>query len=521
MLKNILSFLLVCGFYLSGSSQTTSINQAKAFAIGPQNDTLWVIEAPSGIFSPEDRATAFSKNIEAILEDYDWNPNDLLLKKQGKNIDLVYKKRALSTVQPEDTVGTSYSQQELAQSHLQLVSNSLESYSKENTLVEWVKKISLAVLVLIILAICVKYLNRLFSWIADKIKSKEGKSIHGINIGEYTLLDAETQIRIYQVLIKLGKLLIFALLIYLAFPLVFGLFPQSQELAKTLIQSILDPLTLIGIGLWDFFPNLVTILVISLVARYALLGIHYLKEEIKTGKLVLPGFYPDWATPTYQIARVLLIAFTFVVIFPYLPGSDSPVFQGVSVFLGFLFTFGSAGSLSNIVAGIILTYMRLFQVGDRVRIGDTSGDVVEKNMLVTRIRTIKNELISIPNSAVMNSHTINYSVDAPEKGLILHTTVTIGYDVPWREVHQTLLLAAQRTTLILDDPLPFVLQTKLDDFYIAYQLNGYTKNPNQQAVIYSELHQHIQDCFKEANIEIMSPHYRAVREGNDSTVPNN
>jgi len=309
-------------------------------------------------------------------------------------------------------------------------------------------------------------------------------------------------------------------LVYLALPVVFGLFPQSQQLAQTLFQYILDPLKRIGYGLWDFLPNLMTIIVISLVARYALMGISYLKEEIKLGHLKINGFYPDWATPTFQIARVLLIAFTFVVIFPYLPGSDSPVFQGVSVFLGFLFTFGSAGSLSNIVAGIVLTYMRLFHLGDRVRIGDTVGDVVEKNMLVTRIKTIKNELISIPNASVMNSHTINYSAEAKDKGLILHSTVTIGYDVPWREVHQALIHAANKTSLILDQPAPFVLQTSLDDFYIAYQINGYTQHPNQQASIYSELHQNIQDSCIEAGIEILSPHYRALRDGNDLAMPN-
>lgn len=519
MLNKFLSFLLVCCCSFSVNGQTIPKNQTSSFAIGPQNDTLWAITASSGIFSPAERAVAISKNIEEILENNDWDSKDLILRKQSKNIDLVYKNRVLSTVQPEDTVGTAYSQNELAQSHLQLLSKSLENYSKENTPLEWIKKIGLAVLVLIFLLICIFYLNRLFGWIATKIKSKEGISIQGFKVGEYTLIDSGQQIKIYLLLVTLGKLLLSLLVVYLAFPLIFGLFPQSKALAELLVQSIVNPIKLIGLGLWEFFPNFVTIVVISIVSRYSLLGIHYFKEEIKSGRLVIDGFYPDWATPTYQIARVLLIAFTFVVIFPYLPGSDSPVFQGVSVFLGFLFTFGSAGSLSNIVAGIVLTYMRLFQVGDRVKIGDTSGDVVEKNMLVTRIRTIKNELISIPNSSVMNSHTINYSVDAPEKGLILYTTVTIGYDVPWREVHQTLINAAKRTDLILDEPLPFVLQTKLDDFYIAYQLNGYTKSPNQQALIYSELHQHIQDCFKEANIEIMSPHYHAIRDGNDSTLP--
>ncbi len=202
-----------------------------------------------------------------------------------------------------------------------------------------------------------------------------------------------------------------------------------------------------------------------------------------------------------------------IVIFPYLPGNESPVFRGVSVFLGFLFTFGSAGSLSNIIAGLVLTYMRLFKIGDVV------GDVVEKSLLVTRVRTIKNEIISIPNSTVMSSHTINYSSEAVGKGLILHTTVTIGYDVPWKKMHKALIAAAGKTDMLLREPEPYVLQTSLDDFYVSYQINAYTKEPNKQASIYSQLHQNIQDCCNEAGIEIMSPHYRAMRDGNMTTVP--
>ena len=217
--------------------------------------------------------------------------------------------------------------------------------------------------------------------------------------------------------------------------------------------------------------------------------------------------------------NVLVIAFAFVVIFPYLPGSDSPVFQGISVFLGFLFTFGSAGSLSNVIAGLVLTYMRLFKIGDRVKIGEIVGDVIEKSSLVTRVRTPKNEIISIPNSTVMSSHTINYSSDAPEKGLIIHTTVTIGYDVPWKDMHQTLIDAALRTDLVLKDPQPFVLQTSLEDFYVAYQINAYVREANKQAAIYSNLHQNIQDVCNENGIEILSPHYRAARDGNQSTIP--
>ena len=515
-LSNLLLTTLIIFFSVGNLNGQTN---EPVYVIGPAKDTLWAITSYSGIFSPEARAEAIQTNLERILNDSEWDSKKLLLENRGLNIDLIYNGSLLSTVQAEDTVGTSSTRSQLAEAHRQQIIQSLNQYQKDTSLLSWLKKIGLVVLVLLGAFLLMRYLVKLFHWVAEKIKAEKDKTIQGIRLGTYALLDSERQVATYLGFLKFGKFVLFAFIVYIALTLIFGLFPQSQDLAKLLFQYILDPLKLIGIGLWDFFPNLVTILVISIVARYALLGINYLKEEIKSGKLTIPGFFPDWATPTYQIARVLFLAFTFVIIFPYLPGSDSPIFQGVSVFLGFLFTFGSAGSLSNIVAGIILTYMRLFQIGDRVRIGDTVGDVVEKNVLVTRIRTIKNELISIPNSTVMNSHTINYSVDAPEKGLILHTTLTIGYDVPWRDVHQTLLEAAKKTNFILEDPVPFVLQTSLDDFYISYQLNGYTKHPNQQASIYSELHQNIQDCCSQAGIEILSPHYRALRDGNELTNP--
>ncbi|MEB0249835.1 mechanosensitive ion channel family protein, partial [Mucilaginibacter sp. 5B2] len=272
-------------------------------------------------------------------------------------------------------------------------------------------------------------------------------------------------------------------------------------------------------AIWDYIPNLMTILILVIVFRYVLKFFKFITTEIEKGQLNVPGFYSDWANPTYQIIRVLVLAFMLIVIFPYLPGSDSGVFKGVSVFMGVLFTFGSAGALGNVVAGLVLTYMRAFKIGDRVKIGEVTGDVIEKTILVTRVRTIQNEIISIPNSTVMGNHTINYSSDAPVNGLIVHTTVTIGYDVPWRDVHQLLIDSAMATPMIEAEPKPYVLQTSLDDYYVSYRINAFTKEPNRQAAIYSALHANIQDHFNKASVEIMSPHYKALRDGNATTIP--
>ena len=239
---------------------------------------------------------------------------------------------------------------------------------------------------------------------------------------------------------------------------------------------------------------------------------------MEEGKLTLNNFYPDWAIPTARVINFLLYIFMLVLIWPYIPGSDSEIFKGVSVFLGLLISLGSSSAISNIIAGLVITYMRPYKIGDRVKIGENSGDVVEKNLLVTRVRTIKNEMITVPNSTVLNNSSINYSLSGKMEGLIIHSTVTIGYDVPWRKVHEMLIEAASCTPFIEKNPKPFVLQTSLDDFYVSYQVNAYTKEPAKQAMIYSDLHALIQDIFARNDVEIMSPHYRAEREG-PSTIP--
>jgi len=223
--------------------------------------------------------------------------------------------------------------------------------------------------------------------------------------------------------------------------------------------------------------------------------------------------------PTYKIVRFFILAFALTVAFPYIPGSKSEAFKGVSIFLGVLFSLGSTSTISNVMAGLSITYMRAFKVGDRVRIGDTVGDVIDQSLLVTHVRTIKNEDVTVPNSMVLGAHIVNYSARAKEEGLILHTAVTIGYDAPWRTVHELLVESARKTPCILVTPAPFVLQTALNDFYVTYELNAHTDEPRQMVNTYSALHRHIQDTFNEAGVEIMSPHYAQLRDGNRTAIP--
>jgi small-conductance mechanosensitive channel len=279
------------------------------------------------------------------------------------------------------------------------------------------------------------------------------------------------------------------------------------------------PLEKVWTATSSYLPNLVFIAIIIVITHFVNKFWRFFFAQIEKKTIVIPGFYPEWADATFKIVRFLTIAFAAVVAFPYLPGSDSPAFKGISVFLGVLLSLGSTSAVANIVAGTILTFMRAFKLGDRVKIADTIGDVVEKTLLVTRIRTIKNVDITIPNSMVLGSHIINYSSSAKDYGLILHTSVTIGYDVPWRTVHELLIGAAKATENILEIPEPFVFQKSLDDFYVSYELNAYTEKPSIMAKIYSDLHQNIQEQFNGAGVEIMSPHYAQLRDGNRTTIP--
>jgi small-conductance mechanosensitive channel len=273
------------------------------------------------------------------------------------------------------------------------------------------------------------------------------------------------------------------------------------------------------IALIAYLPDLLVIIVVILLARFVLHLLKIVFDGIAAKRIRLPGFYPEWSGTSYSLLRILIIALTMVIIFPYLPGSGSPAFQGVSIFLGVLFSLGSTSAVANVVAGIVITYTRAFKIGDRVKISNTEGDVMERSTFVTRIRTPKNVEVSIPNASVLSNHIINYSTQAKHAGLTLHTNVTIGYDVPWPRVHELLLEAAGKTERIEKEPAPFVLQTALDDFFVEYELNAITREPGQKQQTYSDLHANILDAFTAAGVEIMSPHYQARRDGSKAALP--
>jgi small-conductance mechanosensitive channel len=293
----------------------------------------------------------------------------------------------------------------------------------------------------------------------------------------------------------------------------FGLFPQTAGISTTLLDYLRTTFGGIGKAIVDYLPSGGFVIVVGFITRYLLRLLAFIAKAVEQGDLPVAGMHPEMARPTYQLVRIFVLIFALVVVFPYLPGGQSEAFKGVSILLGLLISIGSGTSIGNVLAGIMLTYMRPYRIGDRVKIADTLGDVLEKNLLVTRVRTIKNVEVVVPNSSILGNQILNYSAMARNRGLVLHTTITIGYSTPWHQVHDLMISAAKRTGAILADPAPYVLQTSLNDYHISYELNAFTDRPNVFEFTYSALHQNLQDTFAEAGVEIMSPGFLAVRKG--------
>lgn len=493
---------------------------AEAFPVAPFDDTLFLIHLKLGSNTAAQRADNINKRIQKLYEDPFFKSDSLQTIQSDWGYEIQYKgSETILTVSEPDALWYETDAQKLSDTYLQTIKKAVLAEKKDNNLLNWTKRLGLALLILAGAFILVKVIQQLFGMLAVKIKKHRKTLFKGIHFGKFQVFNPAYQGAIAIRIIGLLKFITIIISLYLSLPLLFNVFPGTEQITQTLLGWVISPARNLIQTVLHFLPNLFTLFVIFFFINSLVKILGFITRQVEKRQLNLAGFHEDFARPTFNILRFILYAFMLVIMFPYLPGSGSPAFQGVSVFLGVLLSLGSSTAINNIIAGLVITYMRPFKSGDRIKIGDITGDVIEKTMLVIKLNTIKNEEITVPNSTVLSSNTINYSSLAKSKGLILHTTVTIGYDVPWDLMHETLLKAAKKTKAVLPSPEPFVWQTSLDDFYVSYQLNVYTHEATSQGATYSELHQHVQDCCREAGIEIMSPHYRANRDGNKSTIP--
>lgn len=505
------------------ASQKLRIDSLRKFTPGVpvvvEGDTLFYIFAKRGGHTPQQRAEMNATAITELGKRFNLKPDSLYLESSDIVTDLMYGNKVLASFTDQDGLWEGCTRDQLAADKRKIVVHKLREMKEEHSLWQLGKHIFYFILVLVGQYLLFKGTNWLFRKLKIRIEKLKDTRLKPISIQDYELLDTQRQVNLLIILSNLLRYAFMLLQLLLTVPLLFSIFPQTKNLAYQIFSYIWNPIKTIFGGVIDYIPNLFTIFVIWYAVKYLVRFVHYLASEVQSERLKLNGFYPDWAMPTYHIVRFLLYAFMIAMVYPYLPGSESGVFQGISVFVGLIVSLGSSTVIGNIIAGLVITYMRPFKLGDRIKLNDTTGNVIEKTPLVTRIKTPKNELVTIPNSFIMSSHTVNYSASARMYGLIIHAEVSIGYDVPWRKVHAMLLKAAKATPGIMADPEPFVLETELQDWYPVYQINAYIKEADQLTQIYSNLYQSIQDIFAEADVEIMSPHYMAVRDGNETTIP--
>ncbi|RZL90609.1 MAG: mechanosensitive ion channel family protein [Variovorax sp.] len=353
-------------------------------------------------------------------------------------------------------------------------------------------------------------------WLTTRLGQRVERALHArvrtVGIQSFAIVRAERIRTAVSRLLNLLRILALLALTVVWLIYVLELFPRTTGAGNVLIRLVVTPLETLGRGFVAAIPNLIFLVVVYFIVRLVLRITRLFFEAVERGKVALDHFEPEWAMPTYKIVRLAIVVLGLVIAYPYIPGSDSAAFKGMSLFLGVVFSLGSSTAISNIIAGYLMTYRRAFREGDRVKIGDVMGDVTAMRLQVTHLRTTKNEEVVIPNSQIINGHVINYSTLARKEGLLLHTTVGIGYETPWRQVEAMLLEAARRTEGIAATPKPFVHQESLGDFAVTYELNAGCDDPRRMNHLYSALHRNILDVFNEYGVAIMTPAYEVDPE---------
>jgi len=494
---------------------TINLKPAAVFLYG---DTLFLVNAPLGTTSTVQRAENISFKLKSISKVYDQTKDTIYLKHGSDFINIMFNDEVVYILTSNDSEKFDTSLLQLANKQMLILKETLESKTTNLTIKEKFTLAGYFLLSLLGLIVFLKLVQWIFKIIIKRLSKFERKILNKKkNLIKY-LIPKQTK-NIFVFIANVVKVIIIVLFLIAYLPFMFSFFPLTKGIVDLFYGYISTPIKFLFFGFIDFLPSLFFILVILFFTRYIIRVSKDLAEDIENDKLVLKEFPKDWANTTQKMFSVLVYAFSIVLIYPHIPGSSSTAFKGVTIFIGALVSFGSTSAIANMVAGIVITYMRPYQIGDRVKIQGAYGDVIERSLLMTRIQTLKNEEVTIPNANIIGGHIMNYSTNSKKIGVILHTSVTLGYDVPWNLAEKLLLEAASNSMLLQKDPKPFVLQTSLDDNYVSYELNVYSKQEKKMPLIYSDIHRNILDVFNEAGVEILSPAYVSARDGNLTTVP--
>lgn len=350
-------------------------------------------------------------------------------------------------------------------------------------------------------------------WLRRRLKIRITKEVHQRFAQVETATNAQVQAEAVAALIRFGAnfvlLVIFFLGIYYYLSFILLAFAETRYVAQILLTYVTKPVLNIVTGFFAYLPNLITLVIIALVTQYVIRGLRVLLEAVEAGNFDLGDFERHWISPTFNILRAAIILIALVFAFPYIPGSDSAAFQGLTILVGAMLSLGANSVVSNLLAGLFVIYRRSTSIGDRIKVGEHVGDVIQIKMMETHLRSIKNELISIPNALLLNSEVVNYSKQIDGQGMLLHTTVGIGYEETPAKIEAMLIEAARRTKGLKKTPHPFVLWANLADYAINYQINAYTTKDAQFPAIRSDLNKNIVAVFNENKVQIMTPSYIA------------
>jgi small-conductance mechanosensitive channel len=458
-------------------------------------------------FPAEVRARGIAERIRGVAANQGFSPNDIQAVDVEYGTGIFAGNQRLMIVSDADVTIPQLSRKALADLFVTKIRGAINDYRQSRSrevLLSGVTRTAVATLILIVALVI---LRTLFKRIYRFLEGRYRKRIHAVGIQSFQVVRAEQIWTALQRVLNAGKFLVLAaaILIYLHYAL--SKFPWTRPTAQRLGGYLLSPLQTMGNGLLAQIPSIIFLIILFLITRFFLRLIHKFFGALKTGDVKLSGFDAEWSESTYKLIRLAVVVLALVVAYPYIPGGNSEAFKGITIFIGIVFSLGSSSAIANLIAGYTMTYRRAFRIGDRIKIGTIMGDVIEMRLQVTHLKTVKNEEVIIPNSNILNNEVINYSSLARERGLILYTSVGIGYETPWRQVEAMLLKAADITPGFQKEPPPFVNQKKLGDFAVTYELNVYCDTPKTMARVYTALHQNILDIFNEFGVQIMTPAY--------------
>lgn len=496
-------------------------NKMRGRPIVFEKDTLYYLYTSYGPYDIDTRVKYVEEKLKELYNDPYFVADSIKIKPAGDYLSVMYNDKTITGVSMVDALWENSSQTELAQRYANIIKNTIVKYKEQNSLKSVLIRLAELLLVLFIAFILVWAINRLFDFLKKIALNSEHRFLTSIRIRNYDFIKKPGIVKALVKLLAILRIVFLLFLLITIIPLIFDIFPSTQYLSKIIVQWISEPIKNVGIAIIGYLPHLFYIVIIAVITRYVLKILRFFALEIERGILKIKGFHPEWAHTTYVLARMMLWVLALVIMFPHLPGSDSDAFKGISIFLGVLISLGSSSAISNAIAGIVISYMRPFQVGDWIKSGEIIGAVIEKNALVTRLKTINNEDITIPNSAILSGATMNFTSIGKEIGLALNVQVKVRYDYSDNLVEELLIEAALKTNGISPKPHPYIFQISLSELNAVYELNAYTFHPENMYFIKSHLTKNIQSTFRQANIEIFSTQYVEIRTPFSNTKKQN